>query len=77
MSYEELEAKCLKLEFDNEKLRELAVKDFESISELTDRYIEAEKWIVGLQDMSLFKRIFFIADEVQTFLTSRLIKYDF
>lgn len=77
MNYEELEARCLYLEHKNDILTELAKKDFETISELTDRYIEAEVEMMKYLNLNLFQRIFMIKEYIRTFLDTRLTKYNF
>lgn len=77
MTYEELEAKCWKLEHENNKLRELAESDVLLLEELTDRYIEAERFIIELQRLSVWDRVFNLWFKCQDFIISRINKYDF
>jgi len=63
MTYEELEAKCWKLEHENRQLIE--------------RYIESEQYPISILNRNPFALFFYIKDEIRDFLASRLTKYKF
>lgn len=49
----------------------------EQVCSLTQRYIEAERFIMETQDRSVIDRIFLLPDEIREFLRQRLIKYTY